>query len=70
MCLLRGPRYTELLLQDHLAKTADLIRCPRRECQFPMIAAEDTTMVRCQSSKCNFTYCAKCKVNDVEAEGV
>ena len=48
-------RYTELMLQDHLARDADLVRCPKPTCQFPVLKDPTTTMVICQNPKCKFT---------------
>jgi len=51
-------RYERLLLQQSLDTMADIVYCPRRACQCPVLI--DDNMGTCPS--CNHVFCVYCKM--------
>ncbi|KAK7097998.1 E3 ubiquitin-protein ligase RNF14-like [Littorina saxatilis] len=54
-------RYEKLLLQTTLETMADVVYCPRRMCQHPVIKDSNSNMGHCPS--CNFAFCTLCKLS-------
>ena len=52
-------RYEQFLLQTTLDCMGDVIYCPRKVCQSPVIVEEDTSMGMCP--RCSFAFCKICK---------
>ena len=51
-------RYDKLLLQKTLDCMSDIIFCPRKSCQAPVLKEEDMDMGRCAT--CGFVFCVLC----------
>ena len=54
-------RYDKLLLQTTLATMVDVVYCPRRLCQHPVIKDNNSNMGHCPN--CNFAFCTLCKLS-------
>lgn len=52
-------KYEARLLEVGLSEMADVIRCPRLDCQAPVILEKDTDMGECQT--CYYVFCKHCK---------
>ncbi|XP_001514922.1 E3 ubiquitin-protein ligase RNF14 [Ornithorhynchus anatinus] len=53
-------RYDRLLLQSSLDLMADVVYCPRPDCQTPVMQEPGCTMGICSS--CNYAFCTLCKM--------
>ncbi|XP_069100810.1 E3 ubiquitin-protein ligase RNF14-like isoform X1 [Pleurodeles waltl] len=53
-------RYDRLLLQSSLESMADVVYCPRLNCQTPVLKEPGGTMGIC--SKCRYVFCDLCKM--------
>lgn len=51
-------RYDKLLLQKTLDCMSDIIFCPRKSCESPVVKEEDMEMGRCAA--CGFVFCILC----------
>ncbi|KAI8508708.1 E3 ubiquitin-protein ligase rnf14 [Branchiostoma belcheri] len=53
-------RYDRLLLQSSLEGMADVVYCPRKSCQCPVMLEPDSKMGGCTA--CQYTFCTLCKL--------
>ncbi|XP_066288072.1 E3 ubiquitin-protein ligase RNF14-like [Branchiostoma lanceolatum] len=53
-------RYDRLLLQSSLDGMADVVYCPRKSCQCPVMLEPDSKMGGCTA--CQYTFCTLCKL--------
>ncbi|XP_035681742.1 E3 ubiquitin-protein ligase RNF14-like [Branchiostoma floridae] len=53
-------RYDRLLLQSSLEGMADVVYCPRKSCQCPVMLEPDSKMAGCTA--CGYTFCTLCKL--------
>ena len=52
--------YEQVLLSTTLESMADIVLCPRKDCQCPTIIDREANMGQC--ANCTFVFCIYCKV--------
>ena len=53
-------RYDRLLLQSSLDTMSDVVYCPRKACQCPVLVDQDNNMGSCAA--CHYVFCIFCKL--------
>jgi hypothetical protein len=60
-------KYEQLLLETQLESMADVVSCPRVDCQCPTMIDRETNLGQCPA--CSFAFCIYCKVSSLPGPG-